>query len=280
MKRRVFPDAIPQNIALDSVENDSFMSVWFLSYCLLVGPAERFIVRTASKSMRTISNEELQEELRACFFQEVKHAESHEVFSDRYFDEHPIIKKFYDFSSFINYKCIDKLAPHALKLSIASAMEQLNSEISYWGLKNVDSLHCPDDFKEMLCWHFVEEIEHREVVFDLLKEVKTGRATYLAGIGLVLFSFSFWITVGAILMTLTKPRTMFGGLFKALGSNGVLRKMTQSSLRYCKKTYHPSVELIPNAFFDYQNKVNVYEKKPSKVGDNKLPNAAEKCLAG
>lgn len=260
MKKRILPDEVPNDVSFSEIERDGYVSNWFLSYCLLVGPAERFIVRTASKSMRTISNKELQDELRTCFFQEVKHAESHEVFANRYFKEHPFIKKFYDFSSFVNYTILDKIAPHSLKLSIASAMEQLNSEIGYFGLNEVQKLNCPERFKDMLGWHFVEEIEHREVVFNLLKEVKTGRLAFVAGILLGLFSFSFWITAGAALLMANKPLSFLTGFIRSFGRKGILTRFIASSYRYCKKGYHPSVESIPAAFYDYQQKVEAYEE--------------------
>ncbi len=268
MKKRILPDVVPNDIPLSEVKKYDYLSAWFFSYCLLVAPSERFIVRTASKSMRMISNEKLQEELRICFFQEVKHAESHELFSNRYFDKHPFIKIFYKFSSFFNYTILDKIAPHSLKLSIASAMEQLNAEIAYFGLTKVKQLNSGENFKEMLSWHFVEEIEHREVVFDLLKEVKINRVSYFLGILLVGFSFSFWITCGAALIMARRPITFFSGLIRSYGSSGILTRFIKSAVRYCKKDYHPSGESIPTLFYDYQTKASVYEgmvKSRSKV---------------
>ncbi|MFT6326257.1 MAG: putative metal-dependent hydrolase [Crocinitomicaceae bacterium] len=259
MKKRILPDAVPNEVSLSDVNEYDYLSVWFLSYCLLVGPSERFIVRSASKSMRSISNKTLQDKLKLCFFQEVKHAESHELFSCRYFKIHPILKTFFDFSSFFNYTILDKIAPHSLKLSIASAMEQLNSEIAYFGLNKVSSLNSDENFKDMLSWHFVEEIEHREVVFDLLKEVDTNRLSYILGILLGLFSFSFWITLGAALIMLARPITFFTGFFKSLGGNGILIRFIKSTIRYCKKDYHPSNEIIPPLFYEYQDKVKSYE---------------------
>jgi len=253
MKKRIFKSATIESIDFNKIEHESFLTQWFMSYCILVSSAERFIVKSCSQGMRQSTNQVLNNNLKVCFFQEIQHAESHEIFNELYFHQNKLIQIFSNFSSFINYKVIAAFAPLSLKISIASAMEQLNAEIAYYGLSHIRDLTSNPEFSDILVWHFVEEIEHRDYVFDLMKELKINFMIQKIGMILVLFSFSFWITAGALIIN---SRTGFRKfeLFQLFSTDHLLERFYKSSKKYLTKNYHPSHEQVPFAFYNYQRK--------------------------
>ncbi|ABC29899.1 predicted metal-dependent hydrolase [Hahella chejuensis KCTC 2396] len=258
MKKRKLPTQVATSMNYKRIQSESFLSCWFLSYCLLVSSAERFIIRSAGDAMRDVDNAELKDNLKLCFFQEAQHARSHGAFSEGYFEQRPILRKFVKVNDFLNYGVIETLAPWKLKLSFAAAMEQLNAEIACFGLQRLSEISKEESFRQMLSWHFVEEIEHREHVYDLMQEKGVGQGARVLGMILVWWSFSFWITSGAALICGMQWRLLRQG-GKDIRKQGVLLRLLRSAWRYCRKEYHPSVEKLPPEFFIYQKRVQVLE---------------------
>ncbi len=250
MEKRVFAPARIDEIRFQAIETGSIDELWFVSYCLMVSEAEDFIIRSCAKSMRSQNNSALIGRLKQCFLQEKQHSMAHLGFNRKFLARRGWFRAFLQLNSWINYGVIERISPPRLKLAVAAAMEQMNSEVSYYGLSH-PSLSADSAFLDLLRWHFVEEIEHREVVFDLIQELALSRLERALGVFFVLFSFCFWITSGALLIRLgcgSMRRDDFG-LFKA---NGILQRLVRSAFRYLRKGYHPSMERIPEAFFMIQ----------------------------
>ncbi|WLQ16227.1 metal-dependent hydrolase [Hahella aquimaris] len=258
MKKRKLPTQIATSINYDRIQRESFLSCWFLSYCLLVSSAERFIIRSAGDAVRDIGDQELKSNLKLCFFQEAQHARSHHIFSERFFEFRPMLRMFVKMNDYLNYRIVEPLAPGRLKLSVAAAMEQLNAEIAYFGLQRLREISNEESFKQILSWHFVEEIEHREHIYDLMREKDVRQGAKVFGMMLVWWSFSFWITMGAVLISWPQF-----GVWRLCGRDlrkrGILSRLWRSAWRYCRKEYHPSVETLPPEFFIYQRRVKAFE---------------------
>jgi predicted metal-dependent hydrolase len=258
MQKRKFPASEINLIPLSILEKESLLTCWFLSYCLLVSESEKFIVRQVNPLLKEVQNPGLIAELKVCLFQETQHAISHKLFNDLHLTHRPFISAFVSLSKFINFTILEKLFPVHLRLSVASAMEQLNAEISYYGLEALPHISKEDSFQSLLGWHFVEEIEHRDHVFDLMKDRGVSKLFVALGAQLTLFSFCFWITLGSLLISARRPRLWFQ-FFILLGPQGILTRLSKSTGRYLKSNYHPSQEATPLQFFSWQQKVQALE---------------------
>jgi predicted metal-dependent hydrolase len=232
--------------------SDNYMESWYISYCLLVADAERFIIQTCQKFFIDIQNPQLKENMRMCFMQETQHAITHEAFFKQIAQEHLGLRLWIHLSQILNYKIFNPFLPLRLKLAVSGAMEQLNTAIAYGGLtRSVPKKTSETFFFQMLYWHFVEEIEHREVVFDLMNEVKLGQGYRWAGMAFTLFSFTLWISLGALLVP--GRRTRWRSLKETLFSgDSILAEMWRASCRFVSPNYHPSQENIPSEFQTFQ----------------------------
>jgi predicted metal-dependent hydrolase len=258
MKKRKYHNTQIDLIQFPFLEQESFISIWFLSYCLLVSESEKFIVRQVSPQMKSIESARLIADLKLCVFQETQHAQSHKFFNDKYLVNRPLISLYLALSKFVNFSLLETITPTPFRLSAASAMEQLNAEISYFGLRQLHSISSDHSFQNLLGWHFVEEIEHRDCVYDLIKETNVSRLYVLLGALLTLFSFSFWITAGAFLISLRHPRLLLQ-LPTLFSSDGILLRLVQSTVRYLKHNYHPSDEILPPNLSLWQQKLQGLE---------------------
>jgi predicted metal-dependent hydrolase len=66
----------------------------------------------------------------------------------------------------------------------------------------------------MLKWHFVEEIEHREVVYDLMQEIKISSNQKTIASLMAFSSFCFWITLVSLILRLNQaPRPLLDPIY-------------------------------------------------------------------
>ena len=238
---------------------------WFVSYSLLVPSAERFIIRSCRRHLEHPELPvKLRRDLQLCFFQEQQHALAGDGFQKMGESEIRGFSTFRKIADFVNYRCLDLMLPSAFKVAVASAMEQMNSAIAAWGLENLELVSDDPDFRKNNLWHFVEEIEHREVVFDLEAHLGLGRFYHVTSGLLVCASFWFWITAGSLIVIATRglPKKQHQG-----ASNGSLAscllpaKILVAALkRYLKTDFHPRHEPVPHDWNKTKVELDLYTK--------------------
>lgn len=258
MQKRKYPNKNISQISFQFVEKESIQSNWFLSYCLMVSDSEKYIVRQIYQNLNKVNDKKLDAELRLCIFQETQHANSHKFFNEIYLANKPYAASSINFSRFINFTILERLFSSSLKLSIASATEQLNAEISYFGLDHLNEISKDLQFKKLLAWHFIEEIEHRDCVYDLMNKINVSQTTKFLGALLALFSFYFWITLNCILLSHRYPK-LWLQLPMFIKPQGLFRRLLSSTRRYLSNAYHPSHEIKPLNFKIWQQYVSVFE---------------------
>jgi predicted metal-dependent hydrolase len=226
---------------------------WFVSYSLLVPSAERFIIRSCR---RYLDDPELpvklRKDLQLCFFQEQQHALAGDEFQKVGESKIRGFTAFRKIAEFVNYRCLDVLLPNTFKVAAASAMEQMNSAIAAYGLENLDQVSGDPAFRQNNLWHFVEEIEHREVIFDLQTHLGLGRFHQVATGLLVFGSFCFWISAGSLIVMLNRPVSKVPG--KNLGVRDfwstirIAGAMFSALKRYLKAGFHPRHDPLPHGW--------------------------------
>jgi predicted metal-dependent hydrolase len=232
----------PSSTALES---------WFVSYSLLVPGAERFIVRSCRPYLEDRNLPEiLRRDLHLCFFQEQQHALGGDAFQRSAEKQLVGFSRFRRVSEILNYRLLDKIFPMNFKVAIASAMEQMNSAIASYGLANLTKVSTNQPFRQNSQWHFIEEIEHREVIYNLQTHLKIGWIQRLFAGVLVFQSFCFWITLGSWIVAANRQNTglnAFSSIMAATKSSGaLLATMAFALLRYLKPDFHPGLEAIPH----------------------------------
>lgn len=160
---------------------------------LLFPGGERFFVRSVRHYNDRLSPELLARVKSFCG-QEGRHAQAHErlfaTLREQGFDVDTIVERY----ERIAFDYLEKLAPPALRLSITVAAEHFTALMAQDAL-TVDVADAADPaLRDLFIWHAVEELEHKDVAFDVLAEVAPSYALRLAGmvIGATVLA-GFWI---------------------------------------------------------------------------------------
>ena len=160
-----------------------------------------------------------------------------------------------------------KHIPTVLRLSITAAAEHYTASLAYLftHIMPKNLIHFPPEFKGLLLYHAMEEIEHKSVCYDLYQNVS---GSYI----LRMFGFLF-VTIDLIYNVYIRIRYLlkiddnFGlkthlKLFILIfGKEGIVRGLLFRLKKFLKPSFHPwktdERELINNAFRHYQFEMNI-----------------------
>jgi uncharacterized protein len=101
--------------------------------------------------------------------------------------------------------------------------------------------------RELLLWHAAEEIEHKSVAFDVLKQVNPSYALRIAGLALATINLTGFWAVGAIMLLRQEKLGWHGvrGQLRAMrarhGGDPIMRRVFARGIReYLRRDFHPS----------------------------------------
>jgi len=180
--------------------NQPFLMNLLNTYNILVPDSERFIIRTVRKFKHELPAD-LRKDVKTLFFQEGQHAnETHKV--EHWLKKHYRIKLFKFICYWITYGSLEKILPNKLLLSVASAVEHLNTTLSEYFLRNDNVLTtCPEHIRGLYFWHFAEEIEHKSVVFNVHKTISSSYFLRLLGLLLAVPGFLILLSIGSFYLS-------------------------------------------------------------------------------
>jgi len=160
---------------------------------LLFPAGERFFIRSVRHYLDRVSPE-LAAQVKGFFGQEGRHAQAHERLFDTLraqgFDVDAILARY----EHVAYDYIEKAAPPALRLAVTVALEHFTAIMAEDALAADALAHADPEIRRLLEWHAVEELEHKAVAFDVLREVAPSYALRMAGMVLGVATLGgFWI---------------------------------------------------------------------------------------
>ena len=160
---------------------------------LLFPAGERFFVRSVNHYLDRVDDPLLRAQIKGFFGQEGRHAREHERVFRLLEEQGYDIERFLGLYERIAYGFIEKHAPHALSLATTAACEHFTALLAEDVLSSdvLDSAH--PSMRALLLWHACEEIEHRAVAFDVLRQVNPSYALRIAGLAMAtLMLGGFW----------------------------------------------------------------------------------------
>lgn len=173
--------------------------------CILFPAGERFFVRSVNHYLPKIHNPELRARVKGFFAQEGRHAKEHEH-AFRLLEEQGFeLERFLDFYERLGYRVIEKVVPRKLSLATTVALEHYTAILAEHALAT-DLLDRADPrMRALLSWHAAEEIEHRSVAFDVLKEIDPSYALRMAGMAMgTACLLGFWVLATGSLLAQEK----------------------------------------------------------------------------
>lgn len=246
----------------DATENNQFRRAYLAGLSLLFPEGERFFIRAVKRYAHEIKDEQLKKDVKGFIAQEAQHGRQHEILNEQIFG------KRYDVNSFLNNwtgfafgfleKFAEKHLPFGggkLEVAVTAAAEHFTAT---WGAA---ALRSPSfakfdsqSIRDLVYWHAIEEIEHKHVAFDVMREVspnyflRTGAmliTTALIG-GLSIWGFAH------ILKQEDKidwPELLKALRYESFEKDGMFRQFAEAFVTYFKPNFHPS-DMDDQALFD------------------------------
>jgi predicted metal-dependent hydrolase len=163
---------------------------------LLFPAGERFFIRAVRHYLDQVSPD-LATQVKGFFGQEGRHAQAHERLFDTLrlqgFDIDPILERY----EHVAYDVIERSTPHSVRLATTVALEHFTAILADDALTSEVLSHADPEVRRLLEWHAVEELEHKAVAFDVLKEVAPSYPLRVVGLviaSLTLGGFWLWAT--------------------------------------------------------------------------------------
>jgi len=176
---------------------------------LLFPAGERFFVRAVKHYLDDLDDEHLRARVRGFFGQEGRHAKEHDEYNRVLAAQGYEVERFLGLYERIAYGFIERVSPPPLRLAATAACEHFTAILAENALRHRFLDVADPRMRALLLWHACEEIEHRDVAYDVLQRVDPSYALRVAGLavgGACLASF--W--TAATLHLLAQERKQHG----------------------------------------------------------------------
>jgi predicted metal-dependent hydrolase len=235
---------------------------------------EPYLIKTMRKALEMIGDETLRNEVKLYMGQEAQHYQQHRRFNDL------LIKQGYpellgieeqmkaDFAHF------EKNRSLKFNLAYACGFESMALGIGHWLVNNRDSLFGGSDSRvaSLILWHFVEEIEHKNVAFDAYQTVYGNYFYRVYG--------TLFATAHVVKYSRKAYQAMLkkDGLWTNLSSRWALLKiitkffanMLPALITACLPGHHPSTIKDPQWCIDWVNTYNRGNRELAVLDTNNL----------
>jgi predicted metal-dependent hydrolase len=213
---------------------------------LLFPLGERFFIRSVRAYAGQIKDPALIEQVRGFIAQEVRHAMEHERFFESMEAQGYSIRRYLEIYERVAYGFLEKITPPKLHLSTTVALEHFTAMFAERALSAgfLDESAHPA-LRDLLLWHAAEEIEHKCVAFDVLKEVDPSYALRMAGLAMATVTLvGFWMAGAAMLLAQEKdmPPTAIAKHLKVGYQQGRIGNgdMLRAFVEYLRPSFHPA----------------------------------------
>ena len=201
----------PEGIDKHWFAGSAFRTHWLNSYTLIIPDGEKFILRSTKRYLDRV-DPELRERLLGLLGQEISHSREHEKFFDNLREQGYRIGGFVSAYKFAFYGVLEgligRLMGRKFLLSTAAAIEHLNAVIAEVGLSNGFLEQADPEVRPLFEWHYAEEIEHKAVVYDVLRQVAPSYPVRAIGMVFATCTFMGVLLMGTIVLV-AQDRKLF-----------------------------------------------------------------------
>jgi uncharacterized protein len=229
---------------------------------LLFPAGERFFVRSVHHYLDQIQDPVLRDQVKGFFGQEGRHAQAHERFFEVMESQGYKITDFLALYERIAYGVIEPVSTPALRLAVTVALEHYTAIMAENVFRDglLDLAH--PTMKRLLLWHAAEEIEHRAVAFDVLKEVAPSYPLRMAGLALATMMLGgFWIAATGMLMQQDWAQGERGSIraFRKIDKRGDIaqRIFVRGIKEYIRRDFHPSQNDVDGLASGYLESIGI-----------------------
>jgi predicted metal-dependent hydrolase len=165
-----------KDMELVFIDQDPAMSYMFLGSWMLLPYLEPYLIRSVRMAMKQVNDQELKEEMQRFCAQEGNHYKEHAKANEVVRLRSGAADKLQALEDTIDaeYKRLSKEKSLRFNLAYAEGFEAMTSATSraQFEVGFFDAMHSP--IRELIEWHVLEELEHRNVAFEAYEAVSGG----------------------------------------------------------------------------------------------------------
>lgn len=186
---RRFAASLSSDIPKHWLPGNELVSSLLNAYTILVPANESFYIRTIQACLDHVEDDALRARCKRFVYQEAQHGSAHM----RYWTNLDAQGyRFRDYEHAVDtyvFKVIERLTPAWYRASAVAAVEHINAYVAEEFLAQDILAGADPTVRDLMEWHFAEEIEHRSVAFDLLQAVAPSYLVRVAGFGTTVVLF-------------------------------------------------------------------------------------------
>ena len=227
---------------------DPFRTRMFDALSLTFPVGERYFIQSVRALRDRITDDELQQKVTDFIQQEAQHGISHDKMNKILIDQGMPIEKYIRQVN-QRFKHALKRYPDTFNIAITASCEHLTALMATTFFSEKSTMQGAHPFvRALFAWHSIEEMEHRDVAFDVMVDVartpNTVRYTALILVTMMMFGFTMQRTNGLLKhdgFTRVERIKMFGhGLKWLIGRKGILTAKKPEYLDWFRPNFHPN----------------------------------------
>ncbi|WP_180017135.1 MULTISPECIES: metal-dependent hydrolase [unclassified Acinetobacter] len=227
---------------------DPFLTRMFDALSLTFPDGERYFIQSVRLFHDQIKDPDLQKRVADFIRQEAQHGIAHDKMNNLMREQGMPVDQFIQRLNYMMDYDLKNRSPE-YNIAVTAAAEHLTALMAetFYGQK--DTLRNAHPFvRAMFAWHAIEEMEHRDVAFDVMKDVaKTPewlRQYTLLITTLLMFGFTIYRANVMLkhdgFSSLQRLQMNIRGLPWFFGKKGTLTRMGKQYRDWFKKDFHPS----------------------------------------
>ncbi|WP_445116648.1 metal-dependent hydrolase [Acinetobacter sp. WZC-1] len=227
---------------------DPFRTRMFDALSLAFPEGERYFIESVRLFRHKITDPELQQKVRAFIRQEAQHGIAHDKMNQMMKDQGMPVDQFVAMiKKILQFELNKRSAQYNIAMTAATEhLTALMAESFYRHKTTLQDAH--PYVRALFAWHAIEEMEHRDVTFDVMQQVgevpELLRRFALIFISLMLFSLTLYRTNIMLkydgFTTWQRIGLIYRGLPWFFGKHGTLSVMKGQYLDWFKRDFHPS----------------------------------------
>ena len=227
---------------------DPFLTRMFDALSLTFPDGERYFILSVRLFRDQIKDPKLQQRVADFIRQEAQHGIAHDQMNDLMREQGMPVDQFISRLNSMMNRDLKYRSPH-YNIAVTAAAEHLTALMAETFYAHKQTLAAAHPYvRALFAWHAIEEMEHRDVAFDVMKEVaqtpELTRKAALPFITVVMFGFTLY---RANIMLkydgfnrLQRWQMNLKGLPWFFGRKGVLTRMGKQYRDWFKADFHPS----------------------------------------
>lgn len=227
---------------------DPFRTRFFDALSLTFPDGERYFIAAVRLFRDQITDPKLQQRVTDFIRQEAQHGLAHEKMNQVMKQQGMPIDRFIDIlKNIFKFELEHRSAQY--NIAMTAAAEHLTALMAHTFYRHQSTMQDAHPYvRALLAWHAIEEMEHRDVAFDVMQRVanvpESTRKLALVITTVLMFHFTLYRTLVMLKHDGFSPwqrfKMTYQGLPWFLGRHGTLSRMRHAYMDWFKADFHPS----------------------------------------